>query len=122
MHLIENTTTDINIINSVTTTELTINADNYQQSLILSNQQIVVDLNLISIDSLTPQHIEQLLLSNPDLIILGTGTTQKFPNTNLLSPIVQHNIGFEVMNNQAAARTYNVLVTEERKVACLLVL
>jgi len=69
---------------------------------------------------LTSQHINSLLDSNPEIIILGSGTEHKFPKVDLLSPIAKKNIGFEVMNNLSAARTYNILVAEERKVACLL--
>lgn len=122
MELIQNNIDDTNLINSVSETELIINDKSYLQSLILSNHQIVTDIDVNSIEKLTEEHVQQLLQTKPDLIIFGTGTAQLFPGTLLLAPIATQNIGFEIMNNKSASRTYNVLVTEERKVACLLIL
>ncbi len=56
------------------------------------------------------------------MIILATGEHIEFPNTDLLNPLIKQNIGLEVLNNQAAARTFNVLLAEDRKVVCLMII
>ena len=53
-------------------------------------------------------------------MLLGTGARQRFPHPRLTAPLAQAGIGLEVMDLQAACRTYNILVAEERKVAAAL--
>lgn len=56
----------------------------------------------------------------PDLVLLGTGTRQRFPAPALLRPLIEARIGYEVMDSGAACRTYNVLMAEGRRVAAAL--
>ena len=53
-------------------------------------------------------------------MLLGTGARQRFPHPRLTAELAQAGIGLEVMDLQAACRTYNILVAEERKVAAAL--
>jgi uncharacterized protein len=66
---------------------------------------------------LQPQQLQPLLELNPALVILGTGERQVFPPAAALALFLTRGIGIEVMNNAAAARTYNVLAAEGRRVA-----
>ena len=54
--------------------------------------------------------------------MLGTGATLRFPNPQVIRPLVEARIGFEAMDAQAACRTYNILASEERRVAAALLL
>ena len=56
----------------------------------------------------------------PEIIILGTGARQVFPDMQQLLPILQQHIGVEVMDTAAACRTYNILHSEERRVLAAL--
>ncbi|ADU92241.1 Mth938-like domain-containing protein [Taylorella equigenitalis] len=58
----------------------------------------------------------------PELIIIGTGLKQHLPDPSLITPLIKANIGVEFMKTDAAARTYNVLMAEGRKVALGLIL
>ncbi|MCF6289128.1 MAG: MTH938/NDUFAF3 family protein [Proteobacteria bacterium] len=122
MDLIENKDGDSNLISSINETSVVINDTNINESCIVSNKSIHTELNIRSIVELGAHHIEKLLSSNPELILIGSGNQHIFPNTSLLAPIAKKHIGFEVMNNQSASRTYNVLVAEERQVACLIII
>jgi uncharacterized protein len=122
MELNQNEVDDVNLITSLTDNTLIINGKEYSQSCIVSNEIVNNDLKLNSITQLSPQHIIELLASKPEIVIFGSGITHQFPDVKLLEPIAKINIGFEVMNNQSAARTYNVLITEGRKVASLFIL
>ena len=51
------------------------------------------------------------------IILLGTGSQQKFPARDLYAAILARGIGFEVMDTGAACRLFNVLVGENRRVA-----
>lgn len=122
MQLIENTEDGSNLITTIDQNRTIINSQEIKQSCIVSNNALITEIELSTVEDLTSQHIEHLLSSNPELIILGSGVEHTFPNVALLNPIAKQNIGFEVMNNKSAARTYNVLIAEERKVACLLII
>jgi len=54
------------------------------------------------------------------ILIVGTGRRQRFPQPQLLRPLVEARIGFEFMDFAAACRTYNILVGEGRAVALAL--
>lgn len=53
---------------------------------------------------------------HPSLFILGTGDLQVFPEPKHVAFFLQRGVGFEVMNNSAAARTFNILAQESRNV------
>ena len=55
-----------------------------------------------------------------EIVLLGTGPRQRFPHPRLTAALGAAGIGLEVMDMQAACRTYNILVAEERKVAAAL--
>lgn len=75
-----------------------------------------------TIESVTAADLETLLACGAPLILLGTGARLVFPPAPLLHAVRARGIGLEVMDNRAAARTYNVLLGEGRDVllACLL--
>lgn len=74
-----------------------------------------------SFDALTIEHFEQINAISPDVVILGTGKRQRFVHPRLTAPLTARRIGVECMDNQAACRTYNILMTEGRKVALALI-
>jgi len=51
-----------------------------------------------------------------EILIVGTGRRQRFPQPQLLRGLVEARIGFEFMDFAAACRTYNILVAEGRAV------
>jgi uncharacterized protein len=69
-----------------------------------------------SVDELTPESLEALFALAPEVVVLSTGSTQKFPRASLRAEFATRRIGLEVMEVGAACRTYNVLVSEERRV------
>ena len=55
-----------------------------------------------------------------EIVLLGTGPRLRFPPPSLTRALAETRVGLEVMDLQAACRTYNILVAEERKVAAAL--
>ncbi len=53
----------------------------------------------------------------PEIVIFGTGATQRFPPPELARPLAAIGVGVEIMDSRAACRTYNILASEGRKVA-----
>ena len=58
----------------------------------------------------------------PELILIGTGQRQHFLNPAITQEILRLGIGVEIMDTQAAARTYNILMAEGRKVVVALLI
>jgi len=75
-----------------------------------------------SAQALEPAHLEPLLALAPELLVLGTGQRQAFPPPAAMAACLTRGIGIEVMDNAAAARTYNVLAGEGRRVVVALLL
>ena len=76
----------------------------------------------VPVESLTIDDLALLIENGPALIVLGTGNQQLLPNRDLMFAMARRGIGLEVMDTPAAARTFNVLVSEGRSVAAVLYL
>ena len=74
------------------------------------------------IQNLSLEHLDQILATKSEVIILGTGEQQVFPDPKLFAYCAAKGVGLEVMANDAACRTYNVLTSEDREVALALIL
>jgi uncharacterized protein len=75
-----------------------------------------------SVAELASIDLEPLYALAPEVVLLGTGSHQQFPDPALLAGLYSRRIGVEVMHTAAACRTYNVLVAEGRSVAAALML
>jgi uncharacterized protein len=85
------------------------------ESMILTPALLIRDW-IAQDEALAPQHIRQILETQPEIVILGTGARISFPDPALLAQCQQTGVGIEVMDTGAACRTYNVLASEGRKV------
>ena len=56
----------------------------------------------------------------PEIILLGMGERMTLPPKALKDALIAHGLSFDPMDSGAAARTYNVLLMEGRRVAALL--
>lgn len=92
------------------------------QSFILSPQQLLEAWPVASATELTPADLAPLLALQPEVILLGTGERQVFPAPAVMAACLSQGVGLEVMTNAAAARTFNVLASESRKVVAGFVL
>ncbi len=93
-----------------------VNDQTLDRSFILTPHELVENWRPVSIEDLLADDMLALLELNPVLVILGTGTRQQFPSAAVMAACLTRGIGIEVMDNAAAARTFNVLATEGRKV------
>ncbi|MFT3762616.1 MAG: Mth938-like domain-containing protein [Pseudoxanthomonas sp.] len=85
-------------------------------SFILSPMQLTEQWTSGPATSLTAEHLAPLLALDPELVLLGTGERQVFPPAAAMAVCLTRGIGIEVMANPAAARTFNVLASEGRRV------
>ncbi|MBR7798588.1 Mth938-like domain-containing protein [Undibacterium fentianense] len=94
----------------------------YEYSLIVLPEVAPIVLSVSNFESLQAEHFREIAASNPDVVILGTGKKQRFVHPKLIADLSAQHKGVECMDNQAACRTYNILMTEGRKVALALIL
>jgi uncharacterized protein len=99
-----------------------INAVRFAYSLIVLPETAPVSWQVKAFESLGRLDFAPLLAAAPDLVILGTGSRQRFVAPSLIGDLLSRRIGVECMDNQAACRTYNILMAEGRKVALALII
>lgn len=56
----------------------------------------------------------------PEVLLIGTGLNQHFLPVAVTQALLTLGIGVEIMSTQAAARTYNILMAEGRRVVAAL--
>jgi uncharacterized protein len=98
-----------------------INKTPYSHAVLLSSDGEIQEWDIKSFDGLSATDFSQMASLKPELIIIGTGKRQRFPKPELLKTLIDAKIGFEVMDSQAACRTYNILVGEGRQVLLALI-
>jgi uncharacterized protein len=91
-----------------------------EKSVVVLPDRILEDWAASRFDLLEPGHFEALADLGLEILLLGTGRHLRFPSPEVLLPLTQIGLGVEVMDLQAACRTYNILMAEERKVAAAL--
>ena len=111
-----------NIIRGYTDDSVVVGETAFKSSLIILDNQIISDWRPASFDDLEAADFEPLVPVKPDLVVLGTGPNQHFPMPALYQSLISAGIGIEIMNTPAACRTYNILISEGRKVAAALFL
>jgi len=102
--------------------QVLIDGTSYRDALILSPDRIVPEWGPRSAEDLAARHFEVLLELEPQVVILGTGERQVFPDPRVYLAALQRGLGVEIMDTGAACRTYNILMAEGRKVAAGLIL
>ena len=58
----------------------------------------------------------------PEVLLLGTGATLRFPPPEIFADLYAANVGVEVMDSGAACRTFNILANDGRRVALAVLL
>ena len=99
-----------------------VNQARHERTVVVLPDQLVTDWAASTFEALTADHLAALLPLEAEIILIGTGPRLQFPRAEVLAPLVRARVGFEVMDVHAACRTYNILVSEERKVAAALLL
>lgn len=111
----------LNLFTAYDADYVSVNQQRYpHQHLLLTPTTLSTEWPVIRFEDLSAAHFEALLTHSPEIILLGTGKTIRFPHPSLTAPLMHARIGFEVMDNQAACRTYNILASEGRRVLVVL--
>jgi uncharacterized protein len=122
MKLHANATKQYQTVTAYDESGVDINAEHFAMSLIVMPEMAPRDWPVSTFDALTELHFEQILADAPDVVILGTGSRQRFVHPRLTAQLTMRRIGVECMDNKAACRTYNILMGEGRKVTLALII
>ena len=112
----------LNIIKAYTENSVTINEETFTRSLIVQAKYLEPAWLPQNIDDIDSDAIRALAKLDTEIILLGTGQKQRFPDRRLFVPLYDKSIGIEVMDTPAACRTYNILLEEGRTVTAALLI
>ena len=108
------------MIRKVDDGEILIGNSSYAGTIALTNVEVIDAWTGKSLGELEPADFDALLESDTEVVVLGTGSCHEFAPKEIMFALARKGIGFEVMDTAAAARTFNVLAGEGRRVAAVL--
>jgi uncharacterized protein len=88
--------------------------------LVISADSLVSGWQAPPLDTLAIHHLADALALDPEVIVLGTGASHRFPRHALMVEVMSRGVGLEAMATAAACRTYNILLAEDRRVVAIL--
>jgi uncharacterized protein len=110
------------VIRSVSGQAIRINEESYSESIALTAEDLLGNWHDTPVPDLSESHFDAVFETGPEVVLLGTGASNIFPPRELMFAFARKGIGLEVMDTPAAARTFNVLANEGRRVAAVLYL
>ncbi len=122
MQFSRNQETEANAISACAAGLVRLRDREFTHSLIVTRTTVLDAWRPGPVDQLTIEDFKELLELAPEILLLGTGSSQHLPRPELYAAFAAHGIGLEVMDNRAACRTYNLLLSEFREVAVALLL
>ncbi|MBN9463534.1 MAG: Mth938-like domain-containing protein [Burkholderiales bacterium] len=114
--------TSLNTVTAYGADFVEINRRRYGHAVLVAPADAVTPWEVDGFEALAPAHFEAVLALAPEVVLLGTGTRQRFPHPRLTEALARARIGVEVMDTPAACRTYNILMSEGRRVVAALML
>lgn len=111
-----------NFIRSYADHEVRISERTLTHSCLITTDRVVDDWSARSVSELSIADLQPIFALNPEIVILGTGPRQQFPSPAIQAAFLAREIGLEVMATGPACRTFNVLLSEERRVLAAMIL
>jgi len=99
-----------------------VDADEHRASFLLAPDAIVTPWAGGGFEGLGDADFRAIAGLGPEIVLLGTGVRQRFPHPRVYRALTDAGIGLEVMDTGAAARTYNIVAAEGRRVVAALLL
>ncbi|MGQ0442647.1 MAG: Mth938-like domain-containing protein [Methylophilaceae bacterium] len=124
LHLTTNETTGKNshLITGYGAGFIEIDRMRYSQNLIVLADKLITEWQVIDFASVNESTFTCLLDLKAEVVLLGTGEKHQFLHPKHYRSLTENGIPLECMTTAAACRTYNILMSEGRKVAAALIL
>ena len=94
-------------VRKVDTAAVTVVDRELRRSFVLAPDRAIEDWPVSAVGELDEAAIAPILELTPAVVILGSGPRLIFPAQQILAAFLRRGIGLEVMDNAAAARTFN---------------
>jgi len=121
MQLTRHTPEDHAWIQAVRPDAVRINEVDYRESLVLQVDDRPRSWPVRAVEELDRAALAPILDYGPDILLLATGRTLRFPDAALRLALLEQDIGVEIMTLDSAARTFNILASEGRRVMAALI-
>jgi uncharacterized protein len=89
----------------------------YRVNIVVTPERVISGWAGGGFEALCEADFAALIELEPEVVLLGTGASLRFPHPRLTRGLTDAGIGVEVMDTPAACRTFNILAAEGRKVA-----
>ena len=104
-------------ISSYSAGQVTVHEEVLTSSFVITPERLVREWAPQTFDQLSPADFASVADLGPEIVVFGSGARLRFPDASLTRALVEAGIGLEVMDTGDACRTYNLLVSEGRRVA-----
>jgi uncharacterized protein len=94
----------------------------YRENIVVTPDKIITGWAQGGFEGLATEDFTAIAALNPEVALLGTGASIRFPHPRLTRALTDARIGLEVMDTPAACRTFNILAAEGRRVAVAILL
>ena len=94
----------------------------FSASLLLAPDRCIDDFAPRSFEEFDAAAIAAVLALEPAVVLIGTGERQRLAPPALMAAFLARGIGLEAMDSAAAARTFNLLAGEGRRVVAAFLL
>ena len=111
---------NLNVIDSYGNGYVSIKGQQYEGSIVVTPSHVEQLPALSSHTQVDYSSLSFVLQWEPEVLLLGTGDKLIFPDMRIIKAFHDQGIGCEAMDSAAACRTYNVLVSEGRSVAAII--
>lgn len=111
-----------NFIRAYEADEIRLATQTLRSNCLIAPEQVIEHWTNSTVATLSSADLQAIFALKPEVVILGTGMRQQFPATAIRAAFLAREIGFEVMDIGAACRTFNVLLSEDRRVVAALLL
>jgi uncharacterized protein len=122
MKLSQEAVTDYNQIHSYDSDQVVIRPqhqtrlESLKTNFLLTQEQLITNWPVRAIESITAEQLAELKQLDPEVILFATGSGLCLELQKIAHSLMQDHIGVEFMELGAACRTFNLLVSEQRKV------
>ncbi|MDC0999887.1 Mth938-like domain-containing protein [Methylophilaceae bacterium] len=109
-----------NIIDAYDHNSIRIKKNTYQKGVIIFPEKIISRSAMASYEDLKFDNLKEVFDYSPELILIGSNIKNKIIDKNAQILFIEKKIAYENMNFDAACRTFNILLSEQRKVVLIL--
>lgn len=107
---------------TVVVAETVVRRQALRHSFVVMPERLITDWPPQSYEELDRPHFDLLADERLEVLLIGTGERLRWPSGALLAGLVDAGVGIEVMDTGAACRTYNILMSDQRRVAAALLM